>query len=171
MDAERFDRLARTLTDTRTRRAALTAILGGTLGLLGVSEAGAKRGKGKGKKKKRGNGPTCSDGTRNGTETDVDCGGNCARCANGKRCAIGTQENRNNCASAACSPFGYCFACTEHSQCPGEQNEACGCRNGACVGVTYVERGSCAACPENTGSCESGGGLGAPVNCYTLCGA
>ena len=29
-------------------------------------------------------GPTCTDGITNGSETDVDCGGSCPRCAIGK---------------------------------------------------------------------------------------
>jgi hypothetical protein len=44
--------------------------------------------------------PTCSDGTRNGFETDVDCGGGCAPCALGKACAVDA-----DCAAAAlCDP-------------------------------------------------------------------
>ena len=170
MDTDRFDSLTRSLSTSRSRRGALTALLGGTLGLLGLSETDARKRKGE-KKKKGGSppGPTCSDGIQNGGESDVDCGGPCARCANGKRCFNGAQNNRDDCASAACSPFGYCFACTEHSQCPGNQYESCGCRNGACVGVTYIQRESCGACPANTGSCEAAGvGL---VACYRLCGA
>jgi hypothetical protein len=29
-------------------------------------------------------GPSCSDGVKNGSETDVDCGGDCAPCATGQ---------------------------------------------------------------------------------------
>ena len=32
--------------------------------------------------------PTCTDGVKNGTETDVDCGGACSPCADGKACAV-----------------------------------------------------------------------------------
>src|SRR3712207_6990775 len=31
-------------------------------------------------------GPTCSDGAKNGSESDIDCGGSCPRCANTKTC-------------------------------------------------------------------------------------
>ena len=33
--------------------------------------------------------PTCTDGVRNGTETDVDCGGTCASCGTGGGCQSG----------------------------------------------------------------------------------
>lgn len=43
-------------------------------------------------------GPNCADGIKNGTETDVDCGGPCAPCTTGKLCGVGT-----DCASGICS--------------------------------------------------------------------
>ncbi len=42
-------------------------------------------------------GPTCSDGVKNGTEVDVDCGGGCAPCGVGKSCAVD-----GDCQLAAC---------------------------------------------------------------------
>lgn len=43
--------------------------------------------------------PTCNDGTRNGDETDTDCGGKtCAACTIGKHCAAA-----GDCASASCA--------------------------------------------------------------------
>ena len=42
--------------------------------------------------------PTCTDGIKNGTETDVDCGGSCApRCAVNKGCSVGA-----DCVTATC---------------------------------------------------------------------
>ena len=61
MNPSRFDTLARSLTEVRTRRGALTALLGGALGLLGLTATAAKKkgsGKGKGKKNKNGGNPT-----------------------------------------------------------------------------------------------------------------
>jgi hypothetical protein len=44
-------------------------------------------------------GPTCTDGLRNGNETDVDCGGGtCGGCAAGKDCQAGS-----DCLSGVCS--------------------------------------------------------------------
>src|SRR5438105_2395410 len=34
--------------------------------------------------------PTCTDGAKNGSETDIDCGGACAPCADGQGCALAT---------------------------------------------------------------------------------
>jgi hypothetical protein len=47
--------------------------------------------------------PTCTDGARNGSETDVDCGGSCPACGLGKLCNAGT-----DCASATCGTPGRC---------------------------------------------------------------
>ena len=47
----------------------------------------------------------CSDGARNGAETDVDCGGACARCAFGRGCA--TSEDCGDgatCSGGKCAP-------------------------------------------------------------------
>jgi hypothetical protein len=53
MDPCRFDTLTRSLDAPRSRRGALTALLAGTLGLLGLADTLARKGKmGKGKKKK-----------------------------------------------------------------------------------------------------------------------
>src|SRR5687768_15838555 len=70
MDADRFDALSRSLTDARSRRTALASLLGGTLGLVGLTKTAAKktcppckkRKKGKCKKKKP-DGSACAGGT------------------------------------------------------------------------------------------------------------
>jgi beta-glucosidase-like glycosyl hydrolase len=50
-----------------------------------------------------GQGPTCTDGVKNGSETDVDCGGSCpSKCANGKLCAINADCQSNNCVAGTC---------------------------------------------------------------------
>jgi hypothetical protein len=47
---------------------------------------------------------SCSDGLKNGAETDVDCGGSggCGKCQNGKKCTL-----PNDCSSGSCVD-GYC---------------------------------------------------------------
>jgi hypothetical protein len=51
--------------------------------------------------------PSCSDGVKNGLETDTDCGGPCAtRCADGKGCT-----KHQDCASGICSTAGTCAPC------------------------------------------------------------
>lgn len=43
--------------------------------------------------------PACNDGIKNGSETDVDCGGSCStKCASGKGCSIG-----GDCTTATCT--------------------------------------------------------------------
>ncbi len=46
---------------------------------------------------------TCNDGILNGNETDIDCGGNCPSCENGKSCL----ENQD-CESGYCNPDKVC---------------------------------------------------------------
>jgi hypothetical protein len=149
MDAERFDTLARALTEARSRRGALTSLLGGTLGLLGLAGTAAKKKKGKGKKGKGKKKPTCRDRTKNGSETDVDCGGRtCPRCAVGKKC-----KSRNDCESALCSG-GRCQACTESPETCGDVNGApCFCSGEAKVcsnGVTSGPVSECESCPRDS---------------------
>jgi hypothetical protein len=42
---------------------------------------------------------TCTDGVKNGTETDIDCGGTCGPCAIGMQCTAST-----DCAAGVCDP-------------------------------------------------------------------
>jgi len=46
---------------------------------------------------------SCSDGIRNGSESDVDCGGSCVLCTDGRQCLAGS-----DCASGLCSSAGRC---------------------------------------------------------------
>src|SRR5262249_21696416 len=52
---------------------------------------------------------SCNDGTKNGSETAVDCGGSCAPCADGSTCMTNA-----DCLHALCSA-GVCFG----SRCSG----------------------------------------------------
>ena len=46
---------------------------------------------------------TCSDGVKNGTETDVDCGGSCStKCGTGKVCSVSTDCQSLNCLGGIC---------------------------------------------------------------------
>jgi hypothetical protein len=47
---------------------------------------------------------SCIDSTRNGNETDVDCGGgSCARCGNGLTCQVPTDCASNTCVAQSCA--------------------------------------------------------------------
>jgi len=46
---------------------------------------------------------SCADGVGDGTETDVDCGGACPRCVNGKHCTSGDDCQAGECAAGVCT--------------------------------------------------------------------
>ena len=95
---------------------------------------------------------TCSDGARNNSETDTDCGGGaCPGCQVGQTCATGT-----DCASGVCSTAGLCVAtaCEDGARDAGESDTDCGgpgscarCAKGRTCGVDS----DCAS-----GACRSG---------------
>lgn len=98
----------------------------------------------------------CSDGKRNGSETDVDCGGSCDPCAEGMACKVG-----GDCAGAQCNA-GVCAPdhCGDGEPSGDESDEDCG--------------GSCAVCAlgmacETGNDCEGGncdaGTCAVPGNC------
>lgn len=58
---------------------------------------------------------SCSDGKKNGTESDVDCGGTCAKCVNGKTCNGSSDCSSSACVDGVCCDQeckGTCMACT-----------------------------------------------------------
>jgi len=97
----------------------------------------------------------CSDGKRNGSETDVDCGGSCALCALGMSCDSGTDCEGGNCEGGNCAVPGHCAhgwrddpcgeSCLERTQ---SDQRACelvldcfvenDCGPATCTGVTQV---------------------------------
>ncbi len=82
-------------------------------------------------------GNLCSDGVAGPDEADVDCGGECAPCALGKKCRHG-----NDCQSGLCHG-GVCAECALPSACPGEDSECRirTCENGRC-GVRLTLEGA-----------------------------
>jgi len=90
------------------------------------------------------------DSVRNGTETDTDCGGNCAaKCADGKHCATGS-----DCSSKVCSG-GICQAprCDDAVQNGLETDVDCG--GGTCAACAAGKKCSIGAdCA--LGACASG---------------
>jgi hypothetical protein len=74
--------------------------------------------------------PSCTNGTRDGAETDVDCGGPCAKCAFGRTCLAPADCKSGSCADALC-------ACAALDDCPSGQS----CVAGSCVAAVA----SCAA--------------------------
>jgi hypothetical protein len=85
---------------------------------------------------------TCSDGLKDGTETDVDCGGSCPPCVNGKDCKAAA-----DCESAFCNSL-VCAACSSASQCAS---------------------GDLCDLQLNGGTCLVAGALGAPCTAAGQC--
>lgn len=192
MDPNHFDTLTRALTSAHSRRGALATALAGVLATLGADHIAAKK---KAcppcKKRKTGkckgtlpDGAGCKGGTcqggkcvaqcanrrKDGSESDVDCGGTCPRCLNGRTCS-----NRADCASALCSN-GMCQACTASPECGTDTSGPCSCSQPAtggpkvCTGTAVPPTvQSCDACPTGGTICLVGG-LPGTFNCFKPCG-
>jgi hypothetical protein len=160
MDANRFDTLTRLIAFRASRRVALGLAATG-LFAIAVPEAEAVRCSAsrpcpecyrcrRRRCRKRANdypctsgtcqdgncvaGPTCSDNAKNGSETDIDCGGSCPPCATGKACLVGGDCVSGNCQGQLCQPTCGERACSSDSTCAsfgcGTCNQGSGrCRN------------------------------------------
>jgi hypothetical protein len=185
MDADRFATLLRSLSAAPSRRSAVGVLVGSALGgllTMGGQPVAAKK---KGKRKKKGRaqespppppqgslppppptGPTCSDGVKNGLESDVDCGGTCQRCPIGSSC-----NDRGDCESALCNTSATCFPCGSNPDCPADSYGACGCVVQRCMrlvdGGLLTSGFECDDCIEGTVHCEE---IFPNVLCFKLCG-
>jgi plastocyanin len=104
--------------------------------------------------------PTCQDLAKNGSETDIDCGGaNCSVCADGKKCLASTDCqssvcNNGVCAVAVCNDNakngsetdvdcggGACSRCVDTKKClvPGDCKSNL-CMGNVCVGPQCTDR-------------------------------
>lgn len=72
---------------------------------------------------------TCSDHTKNGNETDADCGGDCAPCAVGQVCASNTDCTSGSCQDATCRAA----SCADQRQNGDETAVDCGGSCGPCA--------------------------------------
>jgi len=61
--------------------------------------------------------PTCADCLKNGPETDVDCGGECAPCRAGKICTNDTECWSGVCVSGLCAAGGPNTRCYSNADC------------------------------------------------------
>jgi hypothetical protein len=168
--------LTRSLIQPGSRRAALAGLLASSLGLFRFAAIDAKK-KRKKKKKKTASlvpGPqspstSCSDGLQNGSESDVDCGGSCTRCLNGKTCTT-----RNDCAGALCSG-NICAECASHGQCGTDTNgAACLCEPTVGGPRTCNRGGDAFATPRTCEQCPPGTNCIAQSStafCVKPCGA
>jgi hypothetical protein len=87
----------------------------------------------------------CFDGIKNGSETDVDCGGSeCLRCGQGKTCHGATDCESNYCDTT-------CKVCQAHEQCGSDSSGPCFCLTDAAGGIDCFS-GHAGTSPTN-GSC------------------
>ena len=116
---------------------------------------------------------SCTDKVKNGSETDVDCGGACAGCADGKQCLAAKDCGSGVCKAGACAAA----SCTDKVKNGAETDVDCG--GGACAKCAYGEAckaaGDCttAACGKD-GLCACAGidHCAAANNCNSgKCGA
>ena len=77
---------------------------------------------------------SCGSKQRDGDETGIDCGGSCARCANGEGCVGGADCKSGVCTNQKCSPSG----CTDGIKNGSETDIDCG---GTCSSKCALDRG------------------------------
>jgi hypothetical protein len=70
-------------------------------------------------------GSSCTDGVQNGNETDIDCGGTCPKCGDGKQCRAAVDCVSASCVGNVCQPI----SCSDGVQNGDETDIDCG---GAC---------------------------------------
>jgi hypothetical protein len=113
---------------------------------------------------------SCTDGVRNGSESDVDCGGSCtAKCAVGEKCVIPADCVSNSCSSGTCG--GSAFLCSDHIKNQDETDVDCGgthcapCANGlACLLPRDCSLGFCDGSVCGNGFGAATGPTGPPVH-------
>ena len=118
--------------------------------------------------------PTCTDGVKNGSETDVDCGGTCSTpCGDSKGCKSG-----NDCTSLVCTG-GTCAAptCGDSVKNGNESDIDCGgvcpaCGDGkSCGGVSDCVSMVCTNGKCQTATCSDGtkNGKETDIDCGATC--
>lgn len=116
--------------------------------------------------------PGCDNQAQDGSESDIDCGGNCDPCATGLKCG-----QPSDCLSGVCTA-GICSACTTKDDCRGDQYCDMGvCKPGLaqgdpCTGDEQCSTGECSddvCCDEACdGACESCSIAGSQGSCTPI---
>ncbi len=106
---------------------------------------------------------SCFDHVKNGTETDIDCGGNCQACNIGQQCAVGGDCVSGTCTNNVCASNascndgvrngnetdvdcggGSCAKCADGRHCAVGGDCVSGtCTNNACVTPQQQQQASC----------------------------
>jgi hypothetical protein len=96
--------------------------------------------------------PSCTDGIQDGTETDIDCGGSCPPCTDGRGCLKNSDCTSNACVQSVCSEP----SCTDGIQDGNETDVDCG--GGACppcaLGKHCKVSSDCTSVFCSAGTCE-----------------
>jgi hypothetical protein len=107
----------------------------------------------------------CSDGLKNGDETDTDCGGSCQGCATGKACKMGTDCLSQICTASVCKP-----SCTDAQKNNAETDVDCGggtcpaCDDGkSCANASDCKSQVCAGGKCQAPTCADGKKNGAEI--------
>jgi hypothetical protein len=106
---------------------------------------------------------TCSDGIKNGSETDVDCGGSCSPCANQRDCKIAGDCQSGDCTNLICAACAKDTDCATGTFCdPTSGGGSCTpqkAQGAACTGASECTSDSCASgvCCDTacTGLCQA----------------
>ena len=115
----------------------------------------------------------CLDGKKNGTETDVDCGGTCSRCDDGKVCTLGADCTSTTCTAGVCAQP----TCTDKAKDGKETDVDCGglcppCSDGkSCAFASDCTSGVCTAGLCQASTCNDGvnNGNETGVDCGGAC--
>lgn len=116
---------------------------------------------------------TCNDNNKNGSESDVDCGGSCQDCATGKICKVNTDCKSGVCQSLICAP-----SCTDGVKNNTETDVDCGgaacgkCGDGAtCASAADCQSAVCAATTCAAPTCVDGvkNGTETAIDCGGAC--
>lgn len=119
--------------------------------------------------------PTCTDNQKNGSETDVDCGGaSCPKCAPGKVCTGDADCAKGPCQSGICG----CTAatCASANSCASALDDGCGntldCSQSCSMPAICYQSACCtpkAACPSTSCAPALSDGCGGTLDCSSNC--
>jgi hypothetical protein len=94
--------------------------------------------------------PGCDNAQKDPSESDVDCGGACGACRDGRRCGAGA-----HCESGVCNTAGFCEAPSCNDGTKNGEETALDCGGGTCLPCT--NGASCEADRDcTTGYCKAG---------------
>jgi hypothetical protein len=115
------------------------------------------------------NNQSCADGVRDGSETDVDCGGgSCPQCGNGRSCFQPSDCQSNNCQNGFCSQGATCFDGVKNGN---ESDVDCG--GGACPacsnGLACFNSNDCQSLTCSNGLCCGSGTLNCDGQSFNGC--